>query len=351
LGKAAASCRTPECWVGLELVLVVSLREFMLRFLLVLVLLSGSLAGLADGAPPANSEGLKLPEGSQAIVEHIYSWQLDRAISKAKQMQRQFPEHPLGYLLEGEAQWWKIWCMAAEYRYGMNLPRRREKKDSDQAHLEVVNKASALAEEGLQRQESAEMHLYAGMADAQLARIYGLRSEWRNAARVGVAARTHFQRALTMNPALADACTGLGLYDYYVDTLSTMARMMRFVMGIPGGSKAEGIRLMQRAIAEGVLTPTAARFELAINFHKYDQRYEDALAIITPLTERFPQNPIFQLARGDLYAKLGRKQQAIGAYEAAVAANSGDEECRKKIQLLARESVAAVNGEAGSQAR
>jgi tetratricopeptide (TPR) repeat protein len=331
-------------------VLVVSFGDFMLRIVLALCLFSGGMVGLAAAAPQ-NAERLKLPEGSEAVVEHIYSWQLDRAIPEAKQMQRQFPEHPLGYLLEGEAQWWRIWCMAAEYKYGMSAPHHREKRESDHTYLEVVNKALALAEGSLKAMESAEMHLYAGMADAQLARIYGLRGELRNGARAGVAARTHFQRALALDPSLADACTGLGLYDYYVDTLSTMARMLRFVMGIPGGSKAEGIRLMQRAIAEGVLTPAAARYELAVNFHKYDQRYEDALAVITPLTERYPQNPIFQLARGDLYAKLGRKQQAIAAYEAAAAAKSGDEECRKKIESLALESLAAVNGGPGSESR
>jgi len=331
-------------------VLTVRLRDLMLHFLVALFLFSGGVAGLS-GATPSGGGNLRLPDGSEAILEHIYSWQLDRAIAEAKELQRQSPEHPLGYLLQAEAEWWKIWCGAAEFKYGMSLPRRREKRESDQAHLEVMNKAVVLADASLKTRDSAEMHLYAGMADAQLARIYGLRGEFRSAARVGVAARTHFQRALELDPALADACTGLGLYDYYVDTLSGIARMLRFVMGIPGGSKAEGIRLLQRAIAEGVLTPTAARFELAINFHKYDQRYEDALVVITPLTERFPQNPVFQLARGDLYAKLGRKAEAIAAYQAALAANSGDEECRKKIQQLTNESLAAVNGVTAAQAQ
>jgi len=358
VGKAAAELPhsiwfvsvCAEIRLGMRWILTVPLRDFMLRFLWALFLLCGSIPRLC-GATPSSAGSLKLPDGSEAIVEHIYSWQLDRAITEAKELQRQFPEHPLGYLLEAEAVWWKIWCAAAEFRYGMSLPRRREKRESDQAHLEVVNMAVALADASLKTRESAEMHLYAGMADAQLARIYALRGEFRNAARAGVAARAHFQHALELDPALADACAGLGLYDYYVDTLSTMARMLRFVMGIPGGSKAEGIRLLQRAIAEGVLTPTAARFELAISFHKYDQRYEDALVVITPLTERFPQNPVFQLARGDLYAKLGRKPQAIAAYQAALAANSGDEECRKKIEQLANESLAAVNGTATRQAK
>jgi tetratricopeptide (TPR) repeat protein len=323
--------------------------RYLVAFLIVAItLLSGGLPGLS-GATPANAANPKLPDSSEAILEDIYSWQLDRAIAEARQLQRQLPEHPLGYLLEGEAEWWKIWCTAAEFKYGMSLPRHREKWETDQAYLDVASKAAILAEGSLKRQETAEMQLYAGMAAAQTARMYGLRYEVRNTARAGVAARAHFQRALGLDPSLADACLGLGLYDYYVDTLSTAARMLRFVMGLPGGSKVEGIRLMRRAIAEGELTPEAARFDLALNLHKYDQRYEDALAVITPLTERFPQNPIFQLARGDLFAKLGRKQQAIAAYEAALAADSGDEECRKKIQQLVRESLAAVNGAAGTQ--
>jgi tetratricopeptide (TPR) repeat protein len=325
----------------------------MLRYLMALLIVtiaipSGGLPSLS-GATTRDAASLKLPEGSEAIVEHIYSWQIDRAIQEAREMQRQFPEHPVGYLLEAEAAWWRIWCAAMEFRYGMNLPRHRPKKESDQAYLDVVNKAAALAAASLKRQETAEMQLYAGTADAQTARMYGLRSEARNTARAGVSARAHLQRALALDPTLADACLGLGLYDYYIDTLSTAARMLRFVMGIPGGSKTEGIRLMWRAINEGELTPAAARFDLAINLYKYDQRYEDALAVITPLAERFPGNPIFQLARGDLYAKLGRKQQAIEAYQAAAATNSADQECRKKIEQLVRESLAAMNGTAISQ--
>jgi len=60
-----------------------------------------------------------------------------------------------------------------------------------------------------------------------------------------------------------------------------------------------------------------ARFYLAINLHNYDQRYEEALQVLRPLVEEYPQNPLFQLAIGDLYAKLGRKLQALEAYRAA----------------------------------
>ena len=315
----------------------------MLRFLIPLLVLFLQVPSSSAGAIP-----LVLPQGTTAILDHIYSGRLDLALPEARQMQRQSPDQPLGYLLEAEALWWKIWCTSAEFKYGMTMLRHREKLAADQHYLDLTAKASALAEAELKKHESGEMHLYAGMAEALSSRLYGLRWENCLAAKTGVRAREHFVRALALDPTLADANMGLGLYDYYVDTLSTMARVLRFVMGIPGGSKTEGIELLHRAIRDGQLTPSLARFYLAINLHNYEQRYEEALQIIGPLAEKYPQNPIFQLVKGDLYAKLGRKPQALATYQAAAAARIPDEECQRKIDALIRESLAAIGSMPGA---
>ena len=224
----------------------------------------------------------------------------------------------------------------------MSDARRRGKLPADQYYLELATKASSLATAQLKQNETAEMQLYAGMADAAAARLYALRGENRNTARSGVRAREHFLRAKALDPALADADFGLGLYNYYVDTLSAIAKILRFFMGIPGGSKQEGVRLLEHAIADGVLTPSIARFYLAMNLHRYDQQYERALTIISPLAEKYPSNPLFQLARGDLYAKLGRKPQALQCYRAAAALPRRDPECEARIQQLVRASIAAL---------
>jgi tetratricopeptide (TPR) repeat protein len=203
-------------------------------------------------------------------------------------------------------------------------------------------KASSLAEAQNKQHETAEMQFYAGMADAAAARLYALRGENRNAARAGVRARDHFLRAKTLDVSLADADMGLGLYNYYVDTLSAMARVLRFFMGIPGGSKQEGVRLLEHAIAEGVLTPNLARFYLALNLHRYDLQYEKALGVVGPLAEKYPSNPLFQLARGDLYAKLGRKELALACYRAAGALLVPDAECQVRVRELVRLSIEAL---------
>ena len=112
-----------------------------------------------------------------------------------------------------------------------------------------------------------------------------------------------------------------------------------------GGSKQEGVRLLEQAIAQGVLTTNIARFYLALNLHRYDQQYEKALNLLGPLVEKYPANPLFQLARGDLYAKLGRKQQALACYRAASALPVQNPECQTRVHELVRASIAALGTE------
>jgi tetratricopeptide (TPR) repeat protein len=291
---------------------------------------------------PLRGANLDLPPAAVSVIERIYSGDLAAAMEGARHLQQEQPDHPLGFLLEGEALWWKIWCTSAEFRYGMTYPRRRAKLPSDQHYFDLAVKATSLAEVRIARHDSAEMQFYAGMGDALVARIFGLRGETRNAARAGIRARERLLRSVALDPDLADAYTGLGLYNYYADTLSGVARVLRFFMGIPGGSKPEGVQQLQRAMAEGVLTPAEARFYLAINLHNYDQKYEQALQFAGPLAEEYPSNPIFQLIRGDLYAKLGRKQPAAECYRAAGALHVSDPECDAHIRDLVRLSLAAI---------
>jgi len=297
---------------------------------------------LAPRAIAARPSNISLPPETPAILDKIYSFDLQGAVEAAKRMEEEQPNHPLGYLLETEAMWWRIWCTSADFKYGMSDARRRPKLEADRHYFELSAKALSLAEAQIKQAESAEMQFYAGMAEASFARLYGLRGENRNAARSGVRGREHLLRAKALDADFADADMGLGLYNYYVDTLSGIAKILRFFMGIPGGSKQEGVRLLEHAIAHGVLTSNIARFYLALNLHRYDQQYEKALIVLGPLVEKYPANPLFQLARGDLYAKLGRKQQALTSYRAASALTVQNAECQTRIQELVRASLAAL---------
>jgi len=300
---------------------------------------------LPPHSTPARASNLNLPAETPAVLDKIYSFDLQGAVEAAQHMEQEHPNHPLGYLLETEALWWRIWCTSADFKYGMSDARRRPKLEADRHYLELAARVLSLAEAQIKQNESAEMQFYAGMAEASSVRLYALRGENRNAARSGVRGREHLLRSKALDPDLADADLGLGLYNYYVDTLSAIARVLRFFMGIPGGSKQEGVRLLGQAIAQGVLTTNIARFYLALNLHRYDQQYEKALNVLGPLVEKYPANPLFQLARGDLYAKLGRKQQALACYRAASALPVQNPECQTRVHELVRASIAALGTE------
>jgi tetratricopeptide (TPR) repeat protein len=286
------------------------------------------LAALPAQARTAGNQNVP-PEAKQAM-DTMYAGDFDGAIAILRGLEQAQPENPVGFLLEGEAQWWKIYCANTEVKYGMVDAWRRGKRPEDESYLALTDKIVQLAQQQLAKSDTAEMHLYAGLGWALRARMDALRGENRAVAHAGVAARTEFLRALELDPHMADATGGLGLYNDYVDSLPGIVRFLRFFMGIPGGDKKEGIRQMQAAIAHGVLTPVEMRFFLAKNLRTYDQEYERAITIAEPLVTQYPNNPIFQLLLGNLNLEMGRSEKAAGYFHAVkklAAADSGCGNC------------------------
>jgi tetratricopeptide (TPR) repeat protein len=299
-------------------------------------------------AAPARAGKLNLPPEATEGLRQMYNGDPDPAIELFRKIQQQRPDHPLGYLLEANARWWKLYCTACEIKWNMIDAWHRPRLPEDDAYLALADKATQLAEAQLAKNDSAEMRLYAGMGWLLRGRLVGLRDDRRGTARAGVRARAHLLRALQLDPDLADAYTGLGLYNYYADTLSALARVLRFFMGIPGGSKQDGIRQLEVAMNKGELTAVEARFYLAKNLRNYDQKYEPAIAVMRPLVEQYPQNPVFLLLLGDMTAKLDRKEQAAASFHAAEQAPAHDPPCQARVQQLARAALAALSRTHGS---
>jgi hypothetical protein len=216
---------------------------------------------------------------------------------------------------------------------------KRRKKPEDDSYFALADHVIALAQAAVVQQDTSENHLYAGIGYALKTRLYGLRSEYRNAAKNGVASRTEFLRALELDPSNADASVGIGFYNYYVATLSPLVKVLSTFMGIPAGNKEEGIKQVQVGAEHGVLLATDARFYQARNFRTYEQEYGEALAVAEPLVSRYPQNPIFLLLVGNLNAELGRKAKAgrrilqLGA-KASCACTSARRLCGQRLFCL-----------------
>jgi tetratricopeptide (TPR) repeat protein len=288
------------------------------------------------GSAPAS---LELPADAVTGMQHLYSGQFDRSIAFFRRLQIHEPENPLGYLLEVNALWWKTYCETCEFQWGTVDAWQRSPQPEDKIYFALADRAIELTEMQLRKSQTAELHLYAGMGWALRARMLGLHGERLATARAGVRAREHFLRALALDPQLADALTGLGLYNYFVDTLSPIVKALRFFLGIPGGNKQEGIHQLETAAASGKLTAVEARFYLAKNLRNYDQQYPRAIEVMEPLVQMYPQNVLFRLFLGDLYAHAGHnheaREQLQRAQQLASQRKDSHPACAQRIASLA----------------
>lgn len=293
-------------------------------------------------ASSVSAGGIELSPEAQQAMEQIYAGNPEAAVPIARTIEENEPDQPLGYLLEAEADWWNIYCAACEIKWGMFDDWGHGKRPSHDEYLKLTDKVVALAKAQLAESDTAEMHVYMGLGWAMKARIYDERDEHRNVARAGVAARAEFLRALQLDPDMSDATAGLGFYNYYVDTLSPVVKMLRFFMGIPGGNKETGIRQMKEGAADGVLFGVDTRYYLAKNLRTFDLRYADALDLAQPLVDKYPHNPIFLLLAGNLNAELGRNEMASRYFRDAIDSSPVDAACAERVKKVAESFLASL---------
>jgi hypothetical protein len=298
-------------------------------------------------APELRASQLNLPADATDGLQLLYSGQTDSALALFQKIEQEQPESPLGYLLEAEARWWKMYCGACEIRWGFVDTWKEPNVSQGNVYLALLDKTTQLAETSIAKKDTAEMELYAGMSDLLRARLLGLRDDRKGTARAGVKGREHLLRCLQLNPQMADAYAGLGLYNYYVDTLSTLARVLRFFMGIPGGNKQIGIQQLRTAMEQGELTQVEARFYLAKNLRSYDFQYAQAADVLAPLVKKYPDNPIFLLLMGNLDAKLARNEAAAVYFREVEEKPSADAACAERASELAQQFLEEISPQGG----
>ena len=292
----------------------------------------------------ARASELDIPADATRAIDLMYMGKSEESIALAHRLETARPDHPLGYLIEADVLWWNIYCKWSERKYNTidAWSHTRPADDDDNAELALADKVAHLAEADIVKLDTAEMELYAGLGYAARARLLGLRFEKMPVARAGVEARKHLLRCLELDPNMADAYLGLGLYNYYVDTLSAMAKILRFFMGIPGGDKREGLRQLEIASTQGELTQVEARYNMAKSLRNYDRDYARAEQAAAPLITEHPGNCIFLLLTGDIEQKLGHTEEAAAKFRAASTATWEEAACAERARQLAIEALASL---------
>ena len=110
--------------------------------------------------------------------------------------------------------------------------------------------------------QRAEAWFYLAGSYAPLVQWRVLRGERLAAARDGKKIKDALERALQLDPTLNDAYFGIGLYHYYADVAPAAAKILRWLLFLPGGDRVQGMREMLRAREHGELLTGEADYQL-----------------------------------------------------------------------------------------
>jgi hypothetical protein len=186
-------------------------------------------------------------------------------------------------VLEATALWWRIQLDP-------------DSRALDEAFSASVENAIRTTEAWTERSpDDAEAWFYLGGAYAARVQWRVLREERLSAARDGKRIKDALERALALNPELDDAYFGVGLYRYYADVAPTAAKILRFLLLLPGGNKEEGLAQMLRARTQGRLLQGEADYQLHIIYLWYEHQTARALELLKALQHRYPGNPLFPI--------------------------------------------------------
>jgi tetratricopeptide (TPR) repeat protein len=215
-------------------------------------------------------------------------------------------------LLDVVALWWRIQIDPAN-------------RSHDETFRARANAAIAAVEAWTQREPlRAEAWFYLGGA-------YGARAQWRvlrgerlAAARDGKRIKAALEQALALDPALQDAYFGIGLYHYYADVAPAVAKMLRWLLLLPGGNKEEGLEEIMRGRSAGQLLQSEADYQLHLIYLWYEKQPDRALELLRGLRDRHPRNPHFQQLIAeveDVY--LGDHTASLRTWQALLEAAEG----------------------------
>jgi len=222
-----------------------------------------------------------------AGIRHMYALEFDKAQTVFENLLADKPDEPAASLAMSGLLWWRY-----SQDYDIPLRQVRETADAFEKYAnEAIDKSrSALKKNG----KDANAWFVMGTAYGLLGRWYAVERRWWKAYTHGTKGRKYLKKALNLNPGITDAYAGLGIFDYYADTVPGALKIAALLF--IHGDKKRGLEELDRAIAGGKFFVTEAKlFKIAI-LVQFEQDYKTAAALAVELRKSEPDNVFFRLS-------------------------------------------------------
>ncbi|MGA3213414.1 MAG: hypothetical protein ABSD20_19080 [Terriglobales bacterium] len=328
-----------------------------LAYCLLLSILVVNLSAIAQDHPAAKTEVAALfPSDSdphaRSGADHFYNMEYDQAIHDYELVVRQYPDDPiaLNHLLAAVLfkELNRIGALDTELYSGNSfLAAKQTAVDPKvrQRISDLTDQAMALSDRRLRANPNDVYALYArGITKATRATTLGpMDKAWFSGLRSALGARHDHERVLELDPGFTDAKMVVGIHNYIIGSLSWTAKVAASMVGL-SGSKQKGIQYLYDAANGGQDAAVDSKIVLSL-FLRREQRYQEAIALVTDLTNAYPHSYLCALEYANLMNAAGRGPEAVAAYRRLLDAGKAGAFPQSRLEVAAWGLGEALRGQ------
>jgi hypothetical protein len=229
-------------------------------------------------APGFVYENPSIDQTIRKAMQATYSLDLVEARKNARALQRTYPDHPVGYVLDAETYWWEA----------QTDPTRA---DIEQEFFAVQDKAVDIGEKALKAKKYPTVEI-----NAYLASAWGSKARFRltqhgigwSTVRDGQHAHGYAEEVYKADPNYTDILVGIGAYNYFTGKVPGILKPFMILFGARGNPTL-GLQQISSVIDKGRYAQTEARIVLFTALMK-DEQYAKSMDVVKGLMKDYPNN-------------------------------------------------------------
>ena len=259
---------------------------------------------------PVSATPEPLPEELRLLskkgIDSIYAVDLPEAKNAFELAVKKYPEHPYPHFGIAMTKWAEL-----EYLEDESNPKLSEEYGT------LTDKAIKVALAWIKKHpDDANAYMCLGGMYGLRARLAVMQHRWISAYFDGKKAISNTRRALKTDPEMYDAYLGLGMYEYYSDTLSGVIKILaKFFMS---GDAKKGVKYLHLCKEKGYFNSLAAELLLIEIYTEPGNQFKDPKTAVqwsTELRKLYPLHPqmhfvqIVSLYEDKQYAETRKEAQ------------------------------------------
>lgn len=241
-------------------------------------------------ADPQALQPKTTPQGD--LLDQGLWWMYHLRYDKAHELFNQFatenPKNPAGYFHMAASDWWHL---AQDFDFELPEIEQRFYLNADKA----IEAAKSTVKESKDPKVKALAYLYWGGAEGLRGRWLVAKKHWVKAYFAGKNGEHFLRLAIKEDPELYDAYMGLGIYDYFTDTLPGAVGVLSglFIRG----DRVRGLKELELAIEKGRHARVESKIFLIEIYTSEENADAKALPLAEELHREFPLSPAMHLAK------------------------------------------------------